>query len=190
MPSRSRVTEESLRRARLRLLLWGARERERVASGDGSAMPRKGEVLQTGPGVRGNGKPGDLPASLHDTMDVDMAIAAWNEEPFIRGLLEFVYRDGIEEETLALRWFLRDGSDVRLEKQDDGQFPEEPASAVRCEPETKRRRTYDLEKFQDPVLDRDLQRYYPRGPRFKLYRKQFLHHVLNDFIEHLDTGWC
>ncbi len=157
------------------MLVWGARERELLGTGDASSMPNKQEVLQSGPGVKGNGKPGDMPSAFHDVVDIDLALKAWGGDGFMRKLLLYVFRDGYEDHVVQIEHVLRDGSTVTLAPGDDP-----PAAAVSSSPITERRKVYDFARFEDPVLDHHLARYWPAGMQTRS-RRRFLWMVLHEF---------
>ncbi|MBS1716445.1 MAG: hypothetical protein JSS72_01785 [Armatimonadetes bacterium] len=116
------------------LLGWGAVERERLVTGDPSAVPFGGWEVKGGK----RGSPSDLPGVLEVWTDVEITLG--QKRPMLRLALLHKYRDGVQERLLDVSYELPDGTWT------EPRSPEEPVPAnfVSCKPTFERVRTYSF----------------------------------------------
>lgn len=124
--------------------IWGRVAKERILSGDLSALPS----FSGKRGLGGDSNPSDPSAMLLTFADVETFLAR-NASPRQKLLAAFIHVFGVEESVTSVVWTFRDGT--RSEPRDASE--PQPPQAVDAEYETRRRETYDLNRFEWPALD-------------------------------------
>ena len=141
---KTETTKPTYREALKWLDIWGRVVKERVLSGDITALPSFGGAAGRG----GDSSPSDPSAMMLTFADVETFLAQ-NATPRQKLLAAFIHVFGVEERITAVVWVFQDGT------RSDPLPPTEPAPAQAVRPEAviKRRETYDLRKFDWPQLD-------------------------------------
>ena len=143
-PIKIQTQKPTYRQAIKQFDLWGKVVKERVLSGDLSALPSFGGLTNSG----GGSSPSDPSSMLLAFVDVDTFLAT-HAHPLQKSLAAFIHVWGVEEMVVSVIWVFADGT------RSDPLDPSEPAptKAVTAEPNCRRRQVYDLKKFEWPYLD-------------------------------------
>jgi hypothetical protein len=134
---------ESGREVRKWFDAYGKVLRERVETGDPSAVPTMDGVAGSG---RGN--PGDLSSVVLLAAEVDAFLTRY-ATPRQRRLVDFVFAWGRTEIVTQVVYVLPDGTRSDPLQMDDPA----PAGYVSAEASTRRAFDYDLDRFEAPEID-------------------------------------
>lgn len=144
---------------------FGAVERERVVTGDPTAIPKGSYSVDGG----AKGKSGDVADILTLHADVEMELKEWPEP--VRDLVTFIHGACVSDETIAIRYFFNDGSGyIDLALDENGKEVDTPQNADRCEAITERKVRIDWAKLPRISVEAALENWGCSRPEFLSWR--------------------